>query len=261
MSADDEFEKAWFRPDAPQDPMHAAQKGLKPEMPKRFWREASAIERDGLFVLALDGRLAKTPARRALGARTQGLADAIADEWNAQGDRLDPSTMPLTRLMNSAIDGVADSIDAVADEIRRYAATDMLCYRAPEPASLVARQKAAWDPVLDWAAQTLGARLHLAEGIIHQQQDAEALDAIARAIRTDDAARLTAVHVMTTLTGSALLALAVERGRLEAEAAWNAAHVDEDHQIELWGADEEAAARRAWRWREMEAAARVLVLG
>lgn len=265
MSDEDDFEAAWFRPDresAPRiDPVEAARRSSQPALPRRFWREAAIAEQEGRFVLTLDGRSAKTPGRRPLAARTRALGEAMAAEWNAQGATLDPSTMPLTRLLNAAIDGVADQRDAVRDEIVRYAGSDMLCYRADEPHTLVARQGAAWDPLIDWASERIGARLTVTTGIIHRAQHPTALAAIRDAIDADDPARLAALSTITTLTGSAVLALAVAHGRLEAEAAWSAAHVDEDFQIERWGADEEAAERRARRWAEMEAAARVLLIG
>ena len=179
-----------------------------------------------------------------------------AEEWARQGETLDPSDMPITRLLNSAIDGTARTMDETWAEIVRYAGSDLLCYRAESPETLTERQRAAFDPVLDWAAQTLGARFLLAAGIVHVEQPVEVLAAFRAAVAPiDDPVALAALSVMTTLTGSAVLALAVARGRLSAERAWRIAHVDEDFQIERWGEDDEAAARRAARWREMEAAA------
>lgn len=265
MSDEDDFEAAWFRPDrgaeARIDPIDAARRAAQMDRPRRFWREASVAEQDGRFVLMLDGRSARTPGRRPLSARTRALGAAMTQEWNAQGTFLDPISMPVTRLLNAAIDGVADQREAVRDEIVRYAGTDMLCYRADEPASLVVRQAAAWDPLIAWAAEALGAELLVTTGIMHRAQSTKALAAIQAAVAIDDPARLAALSTITTLTGSAILALAVAKGRLEAEAAWSAAHVDEDFQIERWGADEEATERRARRWAEMEAAARVFLVG
>ncbi|MDQ0474402.1 ATP12 family chaperone protein [Labrys wisconsinensis] len=251
----------WFPEGSDPDPRRAAQKGLRPELPRRFYTEAGVVERDGLFALALDGRVARTPGKRLLAVPSRALAEALAGEWAAQGERIDPSTMPMTRIVNSALDGVAEAMPAVAAEIARYAGSDLLCYRAAEPERLVLRQAEAWTPLLDWAATRYGARLVLAEGIVFAEQPAEALAAIEAALTRFGPIGLAALHVLTTLTGSAVLALAVAERRLEPEAAWAAAHVDEDFQTELWGADEEAQARRAARWREMEAAARVLALG
>jgi chaperone required for assembly of F1-ATPase len=165
--------------------------------------------------------------------------------------------MPLTRLLNSAIDGVANTMAETRADILSYAGSDLLCYRAEEPDTLVARQAHAFDPVLRWAAESLSARLNVTTGVIHVVQPPEALAAIGAALDAcDSPVGLAALSVMTTLTGSALLALAVARGFLPAEAAWRAAHIDEDFQAERWGADAEAMVRREARWREFEAAAK-----
>ena len=186
------------------------------------------------------------------------MAEALAAEWQGQGERIDPATMPLTRIANSAIDRVAGEMAPVRAEIVKYAGSDLVCYRGEGPASLVAAQEAAWDPVLAWAREALGARFVLAEGIIAVEQPAESLAAVDTALAGLDPLRLAAVHVVTTLTGSALIALAVLNGALGPEEAWAAAHVDEDWQMEQWGRDEMALARRAARWRDMQAAALIL---
>jgi chaperone required for assembly of F1-ATPase len=167
--------------------------------------------------------------------------------------------MPVMRLANTAIDGVARESEAVLEDILRFAATDLLCYRADAPEGLVQRQNAAWDGVLDWARSALSVRMNLAEGVIHVEQPRESIAAIGFHLRPrSDPFRLAALHLMTSLTGSALLALAVEAGAHDAESAWAAAHVDEDWQIEHWGQDSEAMARRANRRRDMFAAARLV---
>ena len=191
---------------------------------------------------------------------TKALAEAIAGEWEAQREHIDPAGMPLTRLANSAIDGVRVHQAEVRADIVKYAASDLLCYRASEPELLVRRQAEVWDPVLAWARDALGARFEVADGIMPVTQPEAARSAIAGALEGFDAFSLAALHVMTTLTGSALLALAHARGHLSAEAAWAAAHVDEDWQIGRWGEDAEAAARRRRRWSEMQAASRLLAL-
>jgi chaperone required for assembly of F1-ATPase len=263
----DDFSKDMLpRPGEAVDPRELARRDLQKHLPKRFYAQA-APERDGaLFALALDGRRARTPARNPIAVPAQPLAEALAQEWNAQGEFIDPARMPLTRIVHSALDGVAREMEAVAADAAKYAASDLLCYRAGEPASLVAAQAAAWDPVLDWMRQTYGARFVLAEGVVFAQQNEEAIAAARRALdglvfRQDgDAAaalRLAALHVMTTLTGSLLLGLAVAARFMEAQAAWTAAHVDEDFQMRAWGEDAEALARRARRWEEMRAAALV----
>jgi chaperone required for assembly of F1-ATPase len=244
--------------DAPENPMRAAQANMRPPLPKRFYKSAGVAPRDGGFALELDGRQARTPAKNPLVLPTRPLAELIAAEWDAQTETIDPFAMPATRIANSAIDGVAAKMREVRDEIASYAGADLLCYRAGEPDALIAAQAAAWDPVLDWAHDEWGARFILSEGVRHVAQPEPTLQVVRAALEEiDDPFALAALHVMTTLTGSALLALAVAHARLAAEEAWRAAHVDEDFQISRWGEDSEAATRRAARWREMEAAARV----
>lgn len=234
--------------------------------PKRFYKIAAVVpEADG-FALSLDGKPARTPSRSPVVLPSEPLAQVIADEWAAVEAVIDPRDMPFTRLANSVIDGVSRTEAAVREEILRYAGSDLLAYRAPGPAELVAAQRAAWDPVLAWAREEFGAVLNTGEGVVFVDQPpdlparvAEVLDA---AVGTGARApfRLGALHVVTTLTGSALLALALAHGRLRADAAWSAAHVDEDFQIARWGADAEAEQRRAHRWRDMETASRMLML-
>lgn len=232
-----------------------------PTRPKRFYSTADVEERGGLFLLLLDGRSARTPAKRVLALPSRASGETLAAEWNAQVDIIDPVKMPLTRIANSAIDGVADQMTAVADEVRTYLTSDLVVYRAAAPAPLVEAEADAWDPVLDWVRDTFHVRFILAEGLGFVHQPASTLETLSTVldgiVGTGPAApfRLAATHVMTTLTGSALLALAVMRGRLSAEAAWSAAHVDEVFQESQWGTDAEALARREGRWSEMQAAA------
>ena len=233
---------------------------LRPPLPKRFYRAATVAGLSCGFAILLDGRPVKTPGKTSLVLPTRALADAIAVEWGAQGERIDPATMPLTRLANTALDAVIAAMGPVADDIVAYAGSDALCYRAQGPVDLVARQATAWDGLLDWAARELGAPFIATAGILHAPQPALAGPAIARAIAPMDAWQLAPLHVMTTLMGSAILALAVARPHITARAAWDAAHVDEDWQITQWGPDEEAVRRRAQRWHEMAAAARFMML-
>lgn len=238
------------------DPRAAAREALMPELPKRFYERASAEPHEQGFALHLDGRPARTPGKRALVAPSRGAGDALAAEWQAQGERIDPKTMPLTRLLNVAIDAVGAAMEPVAEEVVKYAGSDLVCYRAGEPDKLVAAQAAAWDPVLAFARERLGARFLLAEGVMFVEQPREALEAVAaRVSRETSPFALAALNVMTTLTGSALIALAVADSALSAEDAWEAAHVDELHQERVWGADAIATERREGRRREFEAAA------
>jgi len=243
--------------DAPLDPVQAARRAVRPHLRRRFYERAEVEDADGEFRVVLDGRPVKTPARRTLAAPKRALAQALAAEWDAQRDVIDPAKMPLTRLANTIIDGVTDAPSAVADEVKRYLACDLVFYRAPGPAGLVAWQAEAWDPVLAWVRETLGARFVLAEGIAFVTQPAQSLAAASSAIPTDPW-RLGAMHAITTLTGSALIAIALARGALSVDAAWAAAHVDEDWNMKFWGRDALALERRAARFSEMQAAAVML---
>ncbi|MFG1394905.1 ATP12 family chaperone protein [Xanthobacter agilis] len=244
----------------PADPVARAQAALRPARPKRFYKDVTVGAAEGGFTLLLDGRPVRTPARNLLLVPTRALAEALAKEWDAQAREIDPLSMPLTRLANVAIDRVAPEADAVRDEVVRYAGTDMLFYRAEGPTALVERQARHWDPVLDWARETHGAPFFLSEGVCHVTQPGDSLARVA-ALLPGAALPLAAVHVMTTLTGSALVALAVAEGVIDADTAWQAAHVDEDWNRELWGEDEAATARRAARRVEMDAAVTALRLG
>jgi chaperone required for assembly of F1-ATPase len=241
----------------PLDPTESARRSMRPQLRRRFYNEVGAIEGEGGFALALDGRPVKTPARRALAAPMRTLAEALADEWRAQRDHVDPATMPLTRLANTIIDGVADAAGPVAAEVAKFLASDLVFYRANSPDALVARQSQAWDPVLAWAREVLGARFVLGQGMVFVAQPEAAL-AAARATIPHDVWRLGALHSITTLTGSALIALAVLHARLSVEEAWAAAHVDEDWNMDTWGYDALMLERRAFRFSDMQAAARVL---
>jgi chaperone required for assembly of F1-ATPase len=249
--------------DEPVDPTKASQRNMRPTLRKRFYKQVGIVEGEGDHGLVLDGRTVRTPARRLLAAPAHGLAEALAAEWRTQGEFIDPARMPVTRLANSIIDGVADAPAPVAAEIEKYLGSDLVFYRADNPEGLVAAQSAAWDPVLDWARDALGARFICSAGLTFVPQPQASLRAASAAIPhpardTSDLWRLGALHVITTLTGSALIALAVLHGRLSSGEAWAAAHVDEDWNMDFWGRDEQALARRAAHFAEMQAAAMVL---
>jgi chaperone required for assembly of F1-ATPase len=241
----------------PDDPIEATRRSLRTALPRRFYATATTAAEAGGYAVRLDGKPIRTPARRVLAAPTLALAEAIAAEWQAQKDVIDPAKMPLTRLANAIIDGVADAPLPVADEIAKYLASDLVFYRAGAPPGLVERQAHHWDPILDWVRHALGADFTLGEGVVHVAQPQAAL-AAARAAIPEEPWRLGAVHSVTTLTGSALIALAMARGALAADAAWAAAHVDEDWNMAQWGRDEMAMARRDFRFAEFQAAATVL---
>jgi chaperone required for assembly of F1-ATPase len=242
---------------SPLDPQEAVRRTTRGPQRKRFYAGAGVAEGKGGFLVTLDGKPIKTPSGHQVMAPERSIADAIAAEWNAQGDTINPLTMPLTRFANSVVEGVTGKVDAVADDIAKYLGSDLLFYRAGHPEALVAREAAHWDPILFWAADTLGAHFILAEGLVHVRQPDSAV-AAARAALPSDAWSIAALHVVTTLTGSALLALALLRGVLDQDQVWAAAHVDEDWNIEKWGVDEEVAARRAARLVDFKAAAGIL---
>lgn len=236
-----------------------AKDSLRPPLPKRFYKEVSVEADDGGgFALLLDGRGIRTPAKNKLVVPQKSLAEALAAEWSAQEDVIDPSTMPTTRIVNTALDAVSDKMAEVADDIAAYAASDLLCYRADAPEALALRQAEAWDPPLAWAEKALGAKLKVQTGIVHVAQETSALASVRSALDRFDAIGLSALHVVTTLTGSAVLALAHAEGALSREDAWAAATVDERWQSEQWGLDAEAEARAERRRAEFIAASRCL---
>jgi len=242
------------------DPVRRAQIQMKQHLPKRFYKDVTTGETPDGHAVLLDGRPVKTPGKRPLSVPTKSAAQLLAAEWDAQEKEINPVRMPHTRLVNTAIDGIASEIDAVSGDIVNFAGTDLICYRAASPQSLVALQARLWDPVVYWAADSLGARFILAEGIIHREQPRDAIAAFARALdRHRTALKLACLHTTTTLTGSALLTLAFAEGRMTAEDVWIAAHADEDWNIEQWGGDAEAEARRNARWIEMKAAADMFI--
>jgi chaperone required for assembly of F1-ATPase len=241
------------------DPTRAAQRLARRELPRRFYKDATVAEQDdGRYALLLDGRIARTPGRKPVIVDQRQVADAVAAEWRAQEGVVDPAGMPVTRLVNAALDRVVGEMAAVRAEIVKYALSDLVCYRAARPEPLVRAQEEQWSPLVPWARDALGARLRLANGVVHVPQDQNVADAVAAAVAQLPPLQLAALHLATTLTGSALIALALQRRRLAADAAWSAAHVDEDWQMSEWGVDEMALAARAARRRDFDAAALVL---
>jgi chaperone required for assembly of F1-ATPase len=263
ISPEARLDQSFARPAEAADPIAMARRDLNKTQPRRFYKEVTVQQRDGTFVLLLDGRAAKSPRGNQLAVPCLAAARALADEWLTQNETIDPAAMPLTRIVNSAIDGVAYRRDASVDEIAKYAAADLVCYRAPEPRTLTEAQAAAWNPILAFARKKLGAHFICTEGVVFVEQPEPARAAVKEALKrianSGPAApfALAALHVMTTLTGSVLLALAVARGEFTPAEAWIAAHVDEDFEMRAWGEDAEALRRRARQWREMEAAARL----
>jgi chaperone required for assembly of F1-ATPase len=213
-------------------------------LPKKFYSLATVTDEQGI---ALDGRVVKTPMKSKLILPSQALADAVAAEWNAQVDVINPAAMPLTKLANTAIDRAGGERDFVAGQVVEFSGSDMVCYRAGEPEALAILQASAWDPVLRWAEVDMGVQFKVVTGVIHQAQDAATVEAVKKHVAGLDEFRLTVAHNLTTLTGSALLGLMLVANKITPDAGWQAAHVDEDFQIAVWGTDEEAAQRRVWR--------------
>jgi chaperone required for assembly of F1-ATPase len=239
------------------DPMETARRSSRAVQRRRFYADAGVGEAEGGFTVTLDGKPIKTPSGRTVIVPVRSLAETIAAEWNAQGEFIDPLTMPVTRFANSVVQGVVENVAAVSDDVAKYFGSDLLFYRAGHPEGLVAREAAHWDPILFWAAKTLGAHFMLAEGVMHVRQPESAIAAARGALPADPWA-IAALHVITALTGSALLALALFHGVIDPDQAWAAAHVDEDWNAEKWGVDEEMAARRAAKLVDFNAVAAVL---
>jgi len=208
---------------------------------KRFWKAAMVEAVEGGFTVKLDGRAVKTPAKAALIVPTRAMAEAVAAEWQAQGEKIDPGTMPVTRSANAALDKVAAQKAEVAELIAAYGETDLLCYRAEAPEELAALQSAAWDRWLDWAAHRFDARLTVTLGVVPIAQPDPAMAALSARVAACDIWELAALHDLVGITGSLVLGLAVAEGALSAENAWSASRIDEDWQIVQWGEDEEAA--------------------
>ena len=207
---------------------------------RKFWKEASVAEQDGTYAVLLDGRGLKTPAKTPVVAPTEAIAKAIAAEWDAQVEEIDPLTMPVTRWANAALDKVALQHAEVADMLADYGGTDLLCYRADNPQELVARQAELWDPILDWAADQLDARLIPVQGVMFRSQDAAALERLRSRVHAFSNFELSAFHDLVALSGSLILGFAAVQELRPIEELWNLSRVDELWQEEQWGRDEEA---------------------
>ena len=226
----------------------------------RFYKDAGVTEAPDGFGVALDGKPVSTPARRPLRVPTRALAEAIAEEWLAQGEAIDPKRLPLTRLASIALDLVAPRRPAVVAEVAKYAGTDLVCYRAEQPPDLAARQHAAWQPLIDWATLRFDAPLTVTASILPVTQPAASLKALESAVAAYDTHRLAALHLATAASGSLVVALALIEGRIDAEAAFASAELDESYEIERWGEDAEQAKRRAGLKEDIALAARFVSL-
>ncbi len=227
---------------------------------KRFWQSARASACEGGFTVHLDARAVKTPLKTPLVVPTMALAEVIAAEWDVQVGKVDPATMPMTRMANSALDKVVPQFAEVADMIAAYGGSDLLCYRATDPQALIARQAAAWDPVLHWAATALHAPLNITHGVMPVPQPVASLAALSAQVHALTAFELAAFHDLVAITGSLVLGLGILGGQLTLESAWMLSRVDETWQAEIWGSDDQAAAAEAFRRHGLHEAGRFLEL-
>lgn len=241
--------------DEPKDPVKVSQKAMRKPLPKRFYEHVTVIKTDGQFGIALDERPLKTPGKNPLSFNHEVFAERLAQEFDAQEKEINPATMPFYRLANTAFDGVATDMQAVREDIIRFSGSDLLCYRAEGPQPLLDLQSKFWDEPLDWIAGLIGSRFVLAEGVMHVSQPKAATAGFGVLVgQFNDPLGVSAFHVMTTLTGSSILALAVMNAKMSPQQAWAAAHVDEDWNIAHWGEDPYAQALRTSKWVDMDVA-------
>ena len=237
-----------------------AQAHVKRELPKRFYKDVGVKTVGEGFAIALDGKVPKTPGLKPVVVPSEAVAAAMVEEWAAQREFIDPATMPMTRLVNSAIEAGEESMPALRAEIVKYAGIDLLLYRADTPDSLVQRQEELWDGALVKLARHFSVAFQPTIGIVHQAQPPATLAKLGQALEDEPLLPLTAMNAITSITGSGLLALALRHHLLDPESVWLAAHVDEDHNIAMWGEVEEIAVRRGKRRAEFDAATRLLGL-
>ncbi|MEM8812751.1 MAG: ATP12 family protein [Pseudomonadota bacterium] len=236
----------------------AARTVSRPDLPKRFYKSVTIAGREEGHVVLLDGLPVKTPGKRTIAVPNATLAEVLAAEWEAQTEYINAGTMHATRIVNAGLDVVPAHREPIVEQLANYIGSDLLCYRADRPDGLVKRQTEIWDPVLRWAEDTCGMKFHLVEGLMPVDQPPVTAERAKAIFGEADDLSLAALHAATTLLGSAVLTIAHWKGFLDTEAAWKAAHVDEDWNFDTWGRDEDAMVRRALRWEEMRAAARVI---
>ena len=227
---------------------------------KRFWKVAAVTESGSAFGIALDGRPVRTPAQAPLVLPTAGLAAAVADEWNGAGEKVDPRRMPLTGLSNAAIDRVAPEQERFADSLARYAASDLLCYRADTPEALVTRQTERWDPLLQWARRRYDVDFVVTQGVSPVDQKADTIAQLAQAVHAFEPFTLAGLSPLVTVGGSLIVALSVVEGATDVSRAWEAVSLDEQWQLDQWGHDDEAEKALVAREKDFRAGARFLEL-
>ena len=228
--------------------------------PRRFYKSATAAPAEGGWGILLDNKPLRSPAKRPFVLPTEALAAAIAEEWQAQGEKIDPRSMPLMQFAATAIDRLADNRNGLIEEIAGYGRSDLICYRADEPASLVQRQEERWQPLIAWAAERYDITLNITAGIVVVEQPSHTLSTFRRVLEACDLFALTALAAATTAAGSLVIALALAEDRLSADEAADAALLDELFQAEKWGSDPEAEQRRAAIRADLAAAKRFHIL-
>lgn len=258
----DEFTKDWFgdgQDPAAYDPVRAARGAMTSRLPKRFYAEACMGEVEGRFGVLLDGKPARTRGKAMLTVPNATIGTLLAAEWAAQAELIDPATMPLTRIAHAALDHVAGAMADVRADILKYAASDLVCYRAADPTALVERQVQLWNPVLGHIEARYGARFLLSEGIRFVEQPDASVQALGPRLEAiTEPLALAALHVLTTISGSALIAIAIADRAMDAGAGFDAGECDADYEASIWGLDEEAATRRAHRLADFVAATTLL---
>lgn len=213
---------------------------MKPSLKKRFWKEAAVVQTDDGYKVTLDGHPVRTPSKSALIIRYHSIAEQIADEWMAQEEEVDPTTMPATRMVNSVIDKVSVNADAIVEMLSEYAGTDLLCYRATTPQSLIAEQARVWDPLLQWSADAMNAPLNFTSGVMFMAQEEVSVDVYRQKLKSLNHYQLAGVHDLISISGSMVIAFALISNHISLEQAWIAATIDEAWQEKQWGADDEA---------------------
>lgn len=226
----------------------------------RFWKHAGAVPADGGWAIELDGKPLRTPGRNAFTVPSEALARAVAAEWDACAEAVDPRAMPLTGIANAAIDRVASDSAAFAKGVANYAAADLLCYRAESPRELRARQEQVWDSLLSWGRRRFDVDFETTCGIVHVAQPAATVHRLGHAVAALDPFRLAALSLLVSISGSLIIGLGVAEGAIAADEAWSAATIDEQWQRDQWGADEEALAALDTRRRDFMGAARFVEL-
>lgn len=230
----------------------------KVELPKRFYKEVGVGAAAHGFAVTLDGKTPRTPSQKPVVVPQQALAAAMAEEWAAQQEFIDPKTMPVVRLINSAVEAGEERLEALREEIVKYSGNDLLLYRADTPRELVAEQERVWDAVLISLARHFEIGFQPTIGIVHQPQPAPTLERLRASLTDAGLIEAVALNSITGITGSGLLSICLREDLLIAEDVWTAAHVDEDYNVRLWGEVEEATDRRAKRRMDFNAAVRVL---